>query len=299
MKFAIITLSMALLLNGCSLSSIGLDDVSFDDSAVDTSKNKITALDDEKNTHKTDDSYLQIAKDLFVAGQYKQAYQISSKLAESDDVEAQYLLGYMIYYGYGIPADVKQGTKWINVAADKGHRPAIEALVLIKHGLTPDNKCSAVNLEGEMVSEVKDKVATESLEEKVIQSKPLNNDTPAESNRKTVSNHVQKGSTVQDVNLSYVKSSKVWDRYTVQLMVGQSRLSLIDYKNSFIKQHPDLKDYIISYQSKKKPLTYGLGFSTFKSSEEAMIALNNLKSRIGNSSLWVKKLDKSEPINLQ
>jgi len=296
MKFTILTFSIALLLNGCSLNSIGLDDISFDNTKGDTSNNEVTAPEDKGSAHKTDESYLQIAKDLFVAGQYKQAYQISTNLAEKEHVEAQYLLGYMIYYGYGIPADIKQGTKWINVAADKGHRPAIEALVLIKHGLTPDNKCSAVSLEGEVVSEVKKE--PQALNKEVRKNNSTDKNL-IESSNKIASSPSQKNSTVQDVNLSYVKSSKVWDRYTIQLMIGQSKQSLIDFKKSFVKQNPDLKDYIITYQSKKKPTTYGVGFSTFKSNEDATIALNNLKTRIGSSSLWVKRLDKSEPMNLK
>ncbi len=167
MKFTILTLSIALLLSGCSLNSIGLDDISLDTENNEAAANRVSSQNEKDNKHKTDEPYLQIAKDLFIAGQYKQAYQISSNLAEKDQVEAQYLLGYMIYYGYGIPADIKQGTKWINVAADKGHRPAIEALILIKHGLTPDNKCSTINLEGEVAG----KTATRPLKKEVTHRK--------------------------------------------------------------------------------------------------------------------------------
>ncbi len=135
MTFKILLVAASVMLYGCVSSSFSPDD---------SAENLLPSTTSSAN--KSDDSYLQIAKDLFVAGQYRQAYQISSNLAEKNNVEAQYLLGYMIFYGYGVPADEKQGTKWINVSADTGYRPAIEALVLIKHGLTPDNKCSSVNL---------------------------------------------------------------------------------------------------------------------------------------------------------
>lgn len=94
-----------------------------------------------------DEYYLKIAKDLYTAQQYTQAYQITSKLAEKNNPAAQYLLGYLTYYGQGVTADKEQGTKLIQIAADAGYRPAIEGLVMINHGLTPDNKCEPVFIE--------------------------------------------------------------------------------------------------------------------------------------------------------
>ncbi len=90
-----------------------------------------------------DEEYLKIAKELFVAKQYKQSYQIARKLAQKDNPEAHYLLGYLLYYGYGVKADQEEGAKWIQKSADTGYRPAIEALVMIQYNLTPDKKCPA------------------------------------------------------------------------------------------------------------------------------------------------------------
>lgn len=123
-------LILGLFLSSCSSTSV------LDKGSESNIEKISTSTPAESDTY-----YLQIAKDLYVARQYKQAYQISSKLAEKNNAEAQYLLGYLLYYGQGVPADIKQGTKWINISADADYRPAIEALVLIKHGLTPDNKC--------------------------------------------------------------------------------------------------------------------------------------------------------------
>jgi len=127
MKRISIFILISIILSGCQTNSV-IDGVT-NDAVIDTGN---------------DDYYMQIAKDLYVSKQYKQSYQIASKLAENNNVEAQYLLGYLVYYGQGVPADVEQGTKWIKASADTGYRPAIEALVMIKHGLTPDNKCPSV-----------------------------------------------------------------------------------------------------------------------------------------------------------
>jgi len=136
MKLLFLFFTLGLMLGGCT--------------AI-TPKNKDTYDQPRMNKEQqpepgSDAFYLNIAKELYVAQQYKQAYQITTGLAEKNNAEAQYLLGYLYYYGQGVPVDIKQGSKWISISADSGYRPAIEALVLIKHGLTPDNKCSPVNL---------------------------------------------------------------------------------------------------------------------------------------------------------
>jgi len=138
MKLIVLLLIM-LTVNGCSL-------LTSETSNDKSSSNKQLSEDiGEKTTPGTDDFYMNIAKDLYTAEQYKQAYQISAELAKKNNVEAQYLLGYLYYYGQGVPLDVKQGIKWISASANSGYRPAIEALVLIKHGLTPDNKCPSID----------------------------------------------------------------------------------------------------------------------------------------------------------
>ncbi len=135
MKFILLLMLLSFSLSGCTLAS--LSSKSSEDNAEVLSN---SAASD------SDEYYLQIAKDLFTAKQYKQAYQIATKLAENNNVEAQYLLGYMLYYGLGVTIDVEQGSKWINISADTGYRPAIEALIIIKHDLTSDKTCPTVNM---------------------------------------------------------------------------------------------------------------------------------------------------------
>ncbi|MCW8931071.1 MAG: hypothetical protein OQL19_12630 [Gammaproteobacteria bacterium] len=236
-------------------------------------------------------SYLNIAKDLFVAGQYKQAYQIASNLSEQNNIEAQYLLGYMTYYGYGIPVDTTQGTKLITISADRGYRPAIEALVLIKHGLTPDNNCSSVNLQSDETEVANNKIRKEikSVEDDIKSPKLKEGEVLITPKRERTNN--------KDV-LDYVQSSKTWDRYTIQLMITKSKTYAQSYVKDFKKQNPDLSEYIISYQSKDEPHSYGVGFSTFKKNDDAIIVLENIKNRLNSPSLWIRRLDKFEPLNI-
>lgn len=77
-------------------------------------------------------SYLQYGKKLFEGGYYKRALKALLPLACDGNIEAQYAVGYMYYYGYGVAQDSDVGCFWITRAADKGFLPAIEALKLIQ-----------------------------------------------------------------------------------------------------------------------------------------------------------------------
>ena len=273
MKFLFLFTTLSFFLSGCD-STVPVNE---------GSENNIESFSDSQNTE-SDEYYLQIAKDLFVAQQYTQAYQIATHLAEKNNVEAQYLLGYMLYYGHGAPADIEQGTKWINVSADTGYRPAIEALVLIKHGLTPDNKCSSVNLLPEA------KITDDELSKKSELN--LKGDeiliTPQGIQSKT------------NMAFDYVQSDKIWNRYTIQLVITESKQYAENYVQKLKNKYPDLSDYIITYQSKnhvqQKVRQYGVGFSTFEKIEDAQIVLEKIKKRLNNPKMWIRKLEEFEPL---
>ncbi len=122
-----------IFLAGCQSMDMNDDTQRQSESAAQSDAQEMPDSDDKE--------YLSIAKDLFASKQYKQSYQIVRRLAQKNNPEAHYLLGYMMYYGYGVKADKKQGTQWIKKAADAGNRSAIEALVMIQYKLTPDMKC--------------------------------------------------------------------------------------------------------------------------------------------------------------
>lgn len=76
-------------------------------------------------------SQLQQGKRYFEAGYYKRAMHILLPLACDGHPEAQYAVGYMYYYGYGVAQDTEVGYFWINRAAAKNFAPAIKALEVI------------------------------------------------------------------------------------------------------------------------------------------------------------------------
>ena len=74
---------------------------------------------------------LQRAKSLFLAKQYAEAAGLLLPLAQQGHAEAQYAVGYMYHYGYGLPHNEKESTRWITLAAARGNPKAQEALALI------------------------------------------------------------------------------------------------------------------------------------------------------------------------
>jgi TPR repeat protein len=58
------------------------------------------------------------------AGHLSKAVSWYRKAALKGDLEGQYSLGVMIYYGCGAPLDRKEGERWIRKAADQGHKDA-------------------------------------------------------------------------------------------------------------------------------------------------------------------------------
>lgn len=74
---------------------------------------------------------LQLAKVTFDYGDYKKAFRQLMPLAVEGSPEAQYAVGYMYYYGYGVTQDTESGLFWINRSTSKHYIPAIKALELI------------------------------------------------------------------------------------------------------------------------------------------------------------------------
>jgi TPR repeat protein len=71
---------------------------------------------------------LQRAKSLFLVMQYAEAAGLLLPLAQQGHAEAQYAVGYMYHYGYGLPRNEREATRWITTAAALGYPKAQEAM---------------------------------------------------------------------------------------------------------------------------------------------------------------------------
>jgi TPR repeat protein len=70
-------------------------------------------------------------RDLFLSKQYAEAAAVLLPLARQGHAGAQYTIGYMYHYGYGVPRNEKESTRWIATAAARGHPQAKEAMARI------------------------------------------------------------------------------------------------------------------------------------------------------------------------
>jgi TPR repeat protein len=62
-----------------------------------------------------------IGYDAYERGDYSAAFRAWRPLAEAGNAEAQFNLGYMYYYGEGVPVDDTQAARWYLQAAEQGH----------------------------------------------------------------------------------------------------------------------------------------------------------------------------------
>lgn len=67
----------------------------------------------------------------FDNGYYKRSMRRLLPLACDGNAEAQYAVGYMYYYGFGVGQDSDVGGFWINRAAEQNYYPAKVAMTTV------------------------------------------------------------------------------------------------------------------------------------------------------------------------
>ena len=75
---------------------------------------------------------MQRGKYYFDAGYYKSAMRYLLPFAVNGHSDAEYAVGYMYYYGYGVAQDTDVAYFWVKRSADQHYEPAIKALALMK-----------------------------------------------------------------------------------------------------------------------------------------------------------------------
>jgi TPR repeat protein len=78
-----------------------------------------------------EDYRLDVGKHSFINGDYKTAFHELLPLAMQGNTHAEYAVGYMYYYGYGVAQDSESGLVWMERAAGQGSMSAQHALKLI------------------------------------------------------------------------------------------------------------------------------------------------------------------------
>lgn len=68
-------------------------------------------------------------KAAFEQQNYQAAYKSLEPLAQAGNPDAQYALGYLYYYGDGVPKNENKAKYWMQRAATQGQKSAEQALV--------------------------------------------------------------------------------------------------------------------------------------------------------------------------
>ena len=75
---------------------------------------------------------IQMGKTNFEAGYYRDSFRQLLPAAIQGNPQAQYAIGYMYFYGYGVPLDTETGIFWIKKSAEQQYVPAVQALETIR-----------------------------------------------------------------------------------------------------------------------------------------------------------------------
>ena len=67
----------------------------------------------------------------YLSGDYGTVRPLFAAKAEAGNPVAQYVYGYMLFYGQGGQPDAAKSEKWIRKAAEQGHERALRALAII------------------------------------------------------------------------------------------------------------------------------------------------------------------------
>ena len=83
------------------------------------------------------------AWDMYIAGNYMEAFDAFKKLYDFEHAEATYMLGIMYLYCYFIGVDYSKAIAYLQLAGERGYSPAFRELVkLYRDGyeIEPDNQ---------------------------------------------------------------------------------------------------------------------------------------------------------------
>lgn len=71
------------------------------------------------------------AKAAYLAYDFPIAFPLMLKEAGAGNMQAQYAVGYMYFYGQGAGVDYEESLKWIRKAAEQGYAKAFKALAVV------------------------------------------------------------------------------------------------------------------------------------------------------------------------
>jgi septal ring-binding cell division protein DamX len=216
---------------------------------------------------------LQGGKVSFMAGDFKSAFHQLLPLAAEGVPQAEYGVGYMYYYGYGVTQDSESGIFWMNKAANAHYPPAIKALAAIQEN----------NLkQGEAPSPY----SSYKGEEKPLSALPP----VSQQGHVTVMPEPEKPTVAKTADS--VMPDTFPKKYTLQLLGSYDLVSLKSQQT----QH-NLSDVTYIGQTEHNGRDwYVLTYGKYSSISSAEIARYQLPQKIKDFKPWIRKLDELKQV---
>jgi len=240
---------------------------------------------------------LQAGKASFESGSYKEAFRQLLPIAVKGKPEAQYAVGYMYYYGYGVSEDGESGLFWMTKAAEQNYPPAIKALHIIQHPTA----------ETESFVPVRQSSRSEDRRDEVIRTMHNQNppDVPAMTAAPATNNNMnnKKISELETVTTppsepvikiatsqeekQDLGSEKIAPKYALQLF-GDYHLDSVKELQLQLRLKNTGHIYQTTHEGKD---WYVLTFGNFITSHEALATQHNLPGELKKMHPWVRNVD--------
>lgn len=238
------------------------------------------------------------AEEAYRAKDYAKARRILEPLAEQGDATAQYILGYMYYYGQGVASNPALARVWIERAADQGHNKARVALTQLDQAQQEQEQTQAAARPRRASAAAEPMAAMESGEEKGSE------DPEAPSMSSTMEPPVAMSDKAQasaqpapwdkpDEMAQSTLRADEWvltqpaERYTIQLLAVGEEQAVIDFIQDN-KLQAEAAYYHFTRQGKR---WFAVVYGSYENSADARLALSRLDRKLRNGSPWIRRFE--------
>lgn len=240
------------------------------------------------------------AKAAFHQKNYERAASLLTPLAEQGHADAQYALGYMYHNGLGVPRNYRLSIQWLNIAAAKGNKKAMEALrrLSLPAGDTADNnekttsaptQASAEKTEAIMAAGKEPQAAETPRPTTTLLPEPPTED--ALQTDSTKSPEAMAPATISET-ITALTDGEQWimdqpaEHYTIQLIASGNEAAI----QRFINDN-NLHDSAVYYRTRRNGGDwFTLIQGSFESVSLAKSAIKNLASPLQIAKPWIKPI---------
>ncbi len=252
---------------------------------------------------------LERGKLTFKNGEYQKAFHQLLPIAAKGRAEAQYAVGYMYYYGYGVAEDTESGIFWITKSAEQHYLPAIQALAVLSHHenapvVEPTPRTPPMNSMPNVTVQPVTQGTTfyaplrSSSADEVLQTLPMEQKiktafaettTPVVETKPIVQ---AQAAAPKESPIAEQKTSAVSNGYTLQLF-GAYQLTDVKLLQRQLKLKNTSRIFHTTHNGKD---WYVLTFGNFATVHEAVATKHNLPTDIGHLAPWVRTVETLEVV---